>query len=183
MPSAHCVLHFVLLAMSKQNELLFTITSICVSYEAQTGGVLSVSFLLIAWPSSPAIANCILVIATFPDLQPPKIFFKIARGKLPRRNKRHSSWAYKHASIRTMLFSCLYEVYYSLRKYLYITYTCYLRRCTVHVDNIKFFICSTNAHNSYKIVKLLKSFKITIVAPACFSSHKPSSGSSQPVFR
>jgi len=33
-----------------------------------------------------------------------------------------------------------------------------LRSCTVHVDNIKFFICPTNSHNSYKIVKLLKSF-------------------------
>jgi len=50
-----------------------------------------------------------------------------------------------------------------------------------NVRKIKFFICSTNAHNSYKIVKLLKPFKIIIVAPTCFSSHKPSSGSSQPV--
>jgi len=48
---------------------------------------------------------------------------------------------------------------------------------------LKFFICPTNAHNSYKIVKLLKSFKIIIVAPTCFGLHKPSSGSSQPVLR
>ena len=40
-----------------------------------------------------------------------------------------------------------------------------LRSCTVRVDNIKCFICPTNAHNSYKIFKLLKSFKIIIVAP------------------
>jgi len=39
----------------------------------------------------------------------------------------------------------------------------YLRSFTVHVDNMKFFICPTNAHKSYKIVKLLKSFKITIL--------------------
>ena len=32
-------------------------------------------------------------------------------------------------------------------------------------DFVKFFICPTNAHNSYKIVKLLKSFKIIIIAP------------------
>jgi len=134
-----------------------------------------------SWSSFRAIANCILVIATFPDLQPPKIFFKIRRGKLPRRSKRHSSWAYKHTNILTVSYSGLYEVYYSLRKYLYITYRCYLRCCTVHIDNIKFFICPTNAGNSYKIVKLLKSFKITIVAPTCFGSHKPSSGSSRPV--
>jgi len=37
--------------------------------------------------------------------------------------------------------------------------------------------------NYYKIVKLLKSFKIIIVAPSCFGLHKPSSGSSQPVLR
>jgi hypothetical protein len=37
--------------------------------------------------------------------------------------------------------------------------------------------------NYYKIVKQLKSFKITIVAPTCFGLHKPSSGGSQPVFR
>jgi len=37
--------------------------------------------------------------------------------------------------------------------------------------------------NYYKIVKLLKSFKIIIVAPKCFGLHKPSSGSSQPVLR
>jgi len=37
--------------------------------------------------------------------------------------------------------------------------------------------------NYYEIVKLLKSFKIIIVAPTCFGLHKPSSGSSQPVLR
>jgi len=37
--------------------------------------------------------------------------------------------------------------------------------------------------NYYKIVKLLKSFKIIIVAPTFFGLHKPSSGSPQPVFR
>jgi len=37
--------------------------------------------------------------------------------------------------------------------------------------------------NYYKIVKLLKSFKIIIVAATCFGLHKPSSGSSQPVLR
>ena len=42
---------------------------------------------------------------------------------------------------------------------------------------------TTNAHNSYKIVNLLKPFKIIIVAPTCFGLHKPSSGSSQPVLR
>jgi len=35
----------------------------------------------------------------------------------------------------------------------------------------------------YKIVKQLKSFQIIIVAPTCFGLYKPSSGSSQPVFR
>jgi len=35
--------------------------------------------------------------------------------------------------------------------------------------------------NDYKIVKQLKSFKIIIVASTCFSLHKPSTGSSQPV--
>ena len=37
--------------------------------------------------------------------------------------------------------------------------------------------------NYYKIVKLLKSHKITTVAPTCFGLHKPSSGSSQPALR
>jgi len=37
--------------------------------------------------------------------------------------------------------------------------------------------------NCYKIVKRLKSFKITIVAPTCFGLHKPSSGSSAPMLR
>ena len=55
--------------------------------------------------------------------------------------------------------------------------------CSVHVDNSKFFICPTNANNSYKIVKMLKSFKIIIVAPTCFGLRKPSSGSSEPVLR
>ena len=31
--------------------------------------------------------------------------------------------------------------------------------------------------NYYKIVKLLKSFKIMIAAPTCFGLHKPSTGS------
>jgi hypothetical protein len=54
--------------------------------------------------------------------------------------------------------------------------------CTINDDqNIMFFICSINAHNSYKTVKLLKSSKTIIVAPTCFGLHKPSSGSSQPV--
>jgi len=53
----------------------------------------------------------------------------------------------------------------------------------VHVDNIKFLICPTDAHNSYKIVKLLKSFKIITVAPTCLDLHKPSLGSSQLVLR
>jgi len=58
-----------------------------------------------------------------------------------------------------------------------------LRSFTVHVDNIKCFICPTNAHDYYKIVKMLKSFKITVVAPTYFGFHKPSSGSSQSVLR
>jgi len=45
------------------------------------------------------------------------------------------------------------------------------------------YFCPTNAHNSYNIVKLLKSFKIKIVAPTCFGLHKPSPGSPQPVRR
>ena len=32
-----------------------------------------------------------------------------------------------------------------------------------------------------KIIKMLKSFKIIIVAPSCFGLHKPSSASSHPV--
>ena len=58
-----------------------------------------------------------------------------------------------------------------------------LRGCAVHVDNIKSFICPTNAHNSYKTVKLWKSYKNIIVAPTCFGLHKLSSGRSQPVLR
>jgi len=37
-----------------------------------------------------------------------------------------------------------------------------------------FFIFPTNGHNSYKIVKMLKSFKIIKVAPTCFGLNKPS---------
>ena len=37
--------------------------------------------------------------------------------------------------------------------------------------------------NYYKIVNQLKSFKIIIVAQTCFSLHKPSPSSSQPVLR
>jgi len=53
----------------------------------------------------------------------------------------------------------------------------------LHGSLIKSFICPTNAHSYYKIVKLLKSFKIIIVAPTCFGLHKPSSGSSRSVLR
>jgi hypothetical protein len=42
---------------------------------------------------------------------------------------------------------------------------------------------ATNAHNAYKIVKILKPFKIIVVAPTCFGLHKPSSGSSRLVLR
>ena len=55
--------------------------------------------------------------------------------------------------------------------------------CTVHVGNIKSFICPINAHTNYsKIVELLKTFKITL-APTCFGLHKPSSGNSQSLLR
>jgi len=37
--------------------------------------------------------------------------------------------------------------------------------------------------NYFKIVKLIKTFKITTLAPTCFGLHKPSSGSSRSVFR
>ena len=38
---------------------------------------------------------------------------------------------------------------------------------TVHVDNTEYFICPTTAHTNYfKIVKLLRTFKITILAYA-----------------
>jgi len=50
--------------------------------------------------------------------------------------------------------------------------------CTVHVDHINFFIVQLM---HIIIIKLLKSFKIIIIAPTCFSLPKPSSGSSQPV--
>jgi len=44
----------------------------------------------------------------------------------------------------------------------------------VHVDNIKSFICPTNAHINYsKIVELLKTFKTTIISPTCFGLRKP----------
>jgi len=46
----------------------------------------------------------------------------------------------------------------------------------VHVDNIKSFICPTNAHTNYsKIIELLAAFKTTIIDPRCFGLHKPSS--------
>ena len=41
----------------------------------------------------------------------------------------------------------------------------------------------TDAYNSYKIFKLLKSFKVIIFAPTCFGLHKQLSGCSQPVLR
>ena len=56
-----------------------------------------------------------------------------------------------------------------------------LRGCIVHVDNIKSYICPTNAHINYsKIIELLTT---TVIAATCFGLHKPSSGSSQSVFR
>jgi len=40
----------------------------------------------------------------------------------------------------------------------------------MHVDNIKSFICPTNAHTNYfKSVKLLKTFTITTLGPTFFS--------------
>jgi len=51
------------------------------------------------------------------------------------------------------------------------------------MELINFFVYPTNARNSYTIVELLKSSKVTLVAPTCFGLHKPSSGSSQPVLR
>ena len=53
----------------------------------------------------------------------------------------------------------------------------------MHVANIKFFICPTNSHSSYNIIKKLKSLKIIIVAQTCFGLHVPSSESSQAVLR
>jgi len=54
----------------------------------------------------------------------------------------------------------------------------------VHVDNIKSFICPIKARTNYsEIVELLKTFKNAVIAPTCFGSHKPSSGSSQSVLR
>jgi len=57
---------------------------------------------------------------------------------------------------------------------------CQVLICIIYKRNINYLkisICPTNAHNSYKIVKQLNSFKIIIVAPTCFGLHKPSSGS------
>ena len=59
----------------------------------------------------------------------------------------------------------------------------FLRSCTLHVDNISSFFFQLMHTNCYKTMKLLKSFKIIIVAPACFGLHQPSSGSSQRVLR
>ena len=43
----------------------------------------------------------------------------------------------------------------------------------------KYFIYPTNAHTNYfKTIKLLKTFKITTLAPTCFGLDEPSSGSS-----
>ena len=50
----------------------------------------------------------------------------------------------------------------------------FLRSCTVRVGNIIVQLMHTNY---YKIVKLLKLFKIITVGPTCFGLHKPSSGS------
>jgi hypothetical protein len=61
---------------------------------------------------------------------------------------------------------------------------CQVLICIIYKRNINYLkisICPINAHNSYKIVKQLNSFKIIIVAPTCFGLHKPSSGSSHPV--
>ena len=44
-------------------------------------------------------------------------------------------------------------------------------------------LCAYVNIHRHKTVKLLKSFKIIIVAPTCFVLHKPSSGSSQLVLR
>jgi len=42
----------------------------------------------------------------------------------------------------------------------------------MHVDNIKSFICPTNAHINYsKIIELLKTFKTTIIAPTFCTVH------------
>ena len=43
------------------------------------------------------------------------------------------------------------------------------------IDNNNFFICPTNAHKLHSII--IKTFRITKVAPTCFGLHKPSSGS------
>jgi len=63
------------------------------------------------------------------------------------------------------------KIYFYIKKDLVDFIFYYLRSCIVHVDNIMFFICPNNAHNSYKIVKHLKTFKIIIVAPSCFGLH------------
>ena len=76
------------------------------------------------------------------------------------------------------------EIYIFILKKALVDFIFYcLRSCTVRVDNIMFFICPTNVHNSYKIVKQLKSFQILILAPTCFGLHKPSPGCSLPVLR
>ena len=62
-----------------------------------------------------------------------------------------------------------------------INFAGFLRCCTVHVHSISYLLSNWLHTNYYKIVELLKSFKI--VAPTCFGLHKPSSGSSQPVLR
>ena len=60
-----------------------------------------------------------------------------------------------------------------------------LRSCTVHVELMELspVYVQLIQTNYYKIVKLLKSFKLTTVAPTCFGLHKPSAGSSQPALR
>ena len=50
---------------------------------------------------------------------------------------------------------------------------------TNYSGSFKFFTVQLMHTNYYETVKLLKSFKIIIVAPTCFSLHKPSSGSTQ----
>ena len=49
---------------------------------------------------------------------------------------------------------------------------------TVYIGSIKSFICPTNAHiNYFKIIEVLKTFKITTLAPTCFGLHKYHHGS------
>jgi len=71
---------------------------------------------------------------------------------------------------------------YITHSYTNINYKVFLHGCTMHVDNIKSFICPTNANTNYsKTAELLKTSKSKIIAPTCFGLHKPSSGSSQSV--